>query len=135
MKKIMGFVLCVIGLILLMGSIIAYLQADAMNSLQIVLNAAGAACFAFGAANLYDIYMKGSRKGMRYEIEEKDERNIMLREKASYLTLQITMLLIGAISVVSFAINALLPSLLCIGLLVLQPIFMALFQKYYSAKL
>lgn len=135
MKKNFNLILCFIGLLLLVSSLLTYLQYNIVKPLQIALTAAGATCIAFGVSNLYGIFMKDYKKSKEYEIRKSDERNILLREKSAYLSLVITMFLIGIIGVISFALDYLLPALMCIGLLIIQPILMYILMRYYSKKI
>lgn len=135
MKKNINMLLCLTGILLLVSSILIYLQYKSVKPLQIVLNAVGATCIAFGVSNLYSIFMKDWKKSKEYNIKKNDERNIILRGKSSYMSLIITMFLIGVIGVISFALNYLISSLMCIGLLIFQPILMFILVRYYSKKI
>lgn len=127
----MGILIFVIGLLL------KFLIPETNGSWQSVITGFGAGIVGVGIAGIFRQKMieKDPKKAKQYEIAEKDERNIRLREKAGYATWYITLFMLGILSLVFVMLDYKLQSFLTIGVLFIHIISLFVYIIIYNKKL
>ncbi len=108
----------------------------AMQSLPLVLTGFGAGIIGVGVANILRKRNIDSHpeKARQYEIAEKDERNVRLREKAGYATWYVTLFVLAILSMVLVVLNQYLACFLALGALLIHVIGWFVFMYIYSKR-
>ena len=109
----------------------------AMQSLSFVLIGFGSGIIGVGIATLFRqrILMEHPEKAKQQEIDEKDERNVRLREKAGYATWYITMFVLAALSMAFVVMNLAIACWLTLGALFVHIISFFVCIGSYSKKM
>jgi len=129
-----GIVVFAIGLML---SFVFAESEGIKGSLPSVLTGCGAGIIGAGLASilLKKKLKNNPDKAKEYEIAEKDERNIRLREKAGYATWYTTLFMLAFVSLIFVILDYYLLSLVAIGALFVHIISLFVFICIYDKKL
>jgi len=87
MKKIKTVTFC-IGILMLLSGVLLSISAGGVSKFPFCMMGMGSGIVGVGV--FYMLYYKNAERVKEYEVNEKDERNIRLREKAGYTTWFIT---------------------------------------------
>lgn len=109
----------------------------ALRSLPFVLTGFGAGIVGVGIANLFRkrILEKNPEKAKEYEIAEKDERNVRLREKAGYATWYITLFVLAVLALTFIVLDYSVACWLTIGALFTHIFSLIVFIAIYNKKI
>jgi len=130
----LGFALFAVGLIL------AFLFPDAddiMQALPFVLVGCGSGIISVGIVNIMRKKKidKDPKKAWEYEIAEKDERNIRIREKAGYAAWYTTLYVLAMLALVFVVLKNYLAFGLVGGAFFIHMISLFVYVKIYNKKL
>ncbi|MEG1483044.1 hypothetical protein [Clostridium sp.] len=105
-KKSINFILLVIGLCLV--SVSLFLKLEEMKSVEGIMIGLGAGLIGMSIANIYMRHLEERNPEISEQnnIELKDERNIMIRNKAKAKAADVTQWLIMGIAYITIIINA-----------------------------
>ncbi|MFA7076120.1 MAG: DUF2178 domain-containing protein [Candidatus Izemoplasmatales bacterium] len=141
MKKNLGSYVFYLGLgVFVIGIILQIFGADnegTMESLSNVLKGFGAGIIAVGVANIIrkKLLEKNPQKAKLYEINENDERNIRIREKAGCATWYSTVFILAAISMTFVVLDYHVPGYISIGALFIHVGSMFVYMYIYNKKI
>lgn len=129
-----GIALFIIGV--LMGILIPDAQ-GIMKTMPFVFIGFGAGIIAVGVVNIFNDRMrkKDTGKYREYEIAEKDERNIRLREKAGYATWFVTLFVLAALVLTLVILQQYLACYLAIGALFIHVISQLVAINAYNKRI
>lgn len=130
----MGIVMFVIGLLLNF----LFSESDGIiQSLPSVLTGFGAGIIGVGVAGtlLKKNLKSNPEKAKEYEIAEKDERNIRIREKAGYSAWYTGVFILAVLSLIFLILDYKLPCFIAIGVLFVHIINLFIFIYIYNKKL
>ncbi len=130
----MGILIFAIGLLL---KFLIPESNEAWQSVPFVMTGFGAGITVVGLACIFRQKMieKDPEKAKQYEIAEKDERNIQLREKAGYATWYITLFMLAILSLIFVMLDYKLQSFLTIGVLLIHVISLFVYIFIYNKKI
>lgn len=130
-----------LGLAALLGGVLlkVFLNTPegALLRLPYILSGFGTGLTAVGLVNLYRIKLsKGNpEKAKMYEIAEKDERNIRLREKAGYSVWYITLFALAVLSLSLVVLDYITAALISLAVLFLHTLSFFILIAVYSKKI
>ena len=130
----MGIIIFAAGLLL---KFIFPEESGAMQSLPFVLSGFGAGIIGVGVAGIFRkrAIENDPEKARQYEIAEKDERNIRIREKAGYATWYTTLFLLAIISLTLVVLNYTAAGFVALGALLIHGISFFVYTYLYSKKI
>jgi len=122
------------------GLLLKLVFADAEGALltiPFVLTGFGAGIIGVGVVNLYRLKLlkNNPEKAKQYEVAEKDERNIRLREKSGYATWYVTMFILAILSMTLLVLNDNLACWLTLGALTIHIASFFVYIAIYNKKL
>ena len=108
-----------------------------MQSLSLALAGFGSGIVMVGAVNLYRLRLlkNNPEKAKQIEINEKDERNIWLREKAGYTTWYITLFTLAILSMTLLVLDYKTACWLSLGALFIHIASLFIFINIYNKKI
>jgi uncharacterized membrane protein len=123
-----------------LGLLLTALLAEREGALAVlphVLVGFGAGITGVGVVNLFrlKLIMKDPEKARQLEIEEKDERNIRLREKAGYATWYLTLFTLAALSLTLLILDYKTACLLAFGVLLTHAAALFIWIYVYNERL
>lgn len=129
-----GIIIFVIGLLL---KFLIPESEGAMQSAPFVLTGFGAGIIGVGAAGIFrkKVFDKNPEKAKKYEIAEKDERNIRLREKAGIASWYSTLFVLAILSLVLLILDYALPCFLIIAAMFIHIISLFVYIIIYNKKI
>lgn len=106
----------------------------ALEQLPFVLTGFGAGIIGVGVAVMImkKRTEKDPQKAKQYEINEKDERNILIREKACYAAWYVTLFVLAAVTMALFVMGYNVAFCMVLGAFFIHIISMFVFIIYYS---
>jgi hypothetical protein len=130
----MGIIIFVVGLLL---KFLIPASDGALQALPFVLTGFGAGIIGVGVVNIFRKRMidNNPQKAKQYDINEKDERNIRIREKAGYATWYTTLFVLSAISLTFAVLDYKVASFISIGALFIHIISLFLYIYIYNKKI
>ena len=130
----MGIIIFAAGLLL---KFIFPEAAGVMQSLPFVMSGFGAGLIGVGISVIFRKKMieNDPEKVRQYEIAEKDERNIRIREKAGYATWYTTLFLLVIISLTLVVLNYTAAGFVALGALLIHAVSFFLYTYLYSKKI
>lgn len=130
----MGIIIFVVGLLL---KFLIPASDTALQALPFVLTGFGAGIIGVGVVNIFRIRMIDSnpKKAKQYEINEKDERNIRIREKAGYVTWYTSLFVLSTISLTFVVLNYIVASFISLGALFIHIISLFVYIYIYNKKI
>ncbi|MCL2492496.1 MAG: hypothetical protein FWF33_00430 [Clostridiales bacterium] len=141
MKSKFRSVILYVGIaVFAVGLLLTFIFSDAsgtMSSVAAVLCGIGAGWIGAGVAFM----IRGRRlkddpeRAKRLEIEEKDERNIHIREKAGYIMWFISLIMIAALMLTFRILDDMLPFWLCMGVFWIHIICYFVLISVYKKKI
>ena len=122
------------------GLLLTHLLADAGGALQtfpFVLTGFGAGITGVGVVNLFRIrrLKNDPEKVRQYEISEKDERSVRIREKAGYATWYVTIFILAVLSMTFLVLDDDLACWLTLGALSIHCIVYFIYIGIYNKKM
>lgn len=136
-KNIKSFVFYLGILVFAVGILLYFIfpEADgAMEELPFVLTGFGAGIIGVGVAGMLmqKKNSKDPKKAKQYEINENDERNISIREKACSATWYITLFVLAAVALTLFVMDYTVPFVMVLAAFFLHIISMFVFIVVYN---
>ena len=132
-KSRIPLTLAVTGTLVVIASLAAMpLEQDWPLVLRLLGNAAGIALAAWGMSGLAIARLRTGAYPANQTAD--DPETLAQRLRVGRMALCASMPVIGVLEVVCFALNHALPAVLCLGLLLLQPIVLVLLTNYVSRK-
>lgn len=130
----MGIIVFVAGLLL---KILIPASDGALHTLPFVLSGFGSGIIGVGVANILRkrTIDNNPQKAKQYEINEKDERNIRIREKAGCATWYTTLLMLSVISLTLVVLDYKVAGFISIGALFIHIISLYVYINIYNKKL
>lgn len=130
----MGIVIFAIGLLL---RFLIPESDGAWQALPFVLTGFGAGIIGAGVVNIFRKRMidNNPEKAKQYEIAEKDERNIRLREKAGYATWYTSLFILAALSLTFVILDYKVACFLSLGALFVHIISLFIYIYIYNKKI
>ena len=109
----------------------------ALQTLPFVLTGFGAGIIGVGVLNISRKKMidNDPQKAKQYEINEKDERNIQIREKAGYATWYTTLFMLSAISLTFVVLDLKIAGFIMLGALFIHIISLFSYIYIYNRKI
>lgn len=130
----MGIIIFVVGLLL---KFLIPASDGALQALPFVLTGFGAGIIGVGVVNIFRKRMidNNPQKAKQYEINEKDERNIRIREKAGYATWYTTLFMLSAISLTFVVLDYKVAGFISLGALFIHIISLFVYIHIYNKKI
>lgn len=125
---ILGLVLFLTPLIMIQSG-----QGSPSKIIQIIFLFIGCSLFVFSLLMLMNSQIKSGKGAKKYNAELKDERNIIIRYKAGYITNIVMIIFLAVIAFILLLLNYLMPAILLAIALILQSATL-LFLSYYFNK-
>ena len=130
----MGIIIFVVGLLL---KFFVTASEGVLSTLPFVLSGFGAGSIGVGVVNIINKRMldNNPQKAKQYEINENDERNIRLREKAGYATWYTTLLMLAAITMTFLILDYKVACFVLLGALFIHIISLFVYINIYNKKI
>ncbi len=130
----MGILIFAVGLIL---NFLIPESSGALRSVPFLLTGFGAGIIGVGVVNLIRKKMldNNPEKAKQYEIEEKDERNIRLREKAGYATWYTSLFMLAILSLTFIVLDYKIPCFIALGALMIHIVSLFVYIHIYNRKI
>ncbi|MFA6648117.1 MAG: hypothetical protein WCS32_05715 [Candidatus Izemoplasmatales bacterium] len=130
----MGIAVFVIGVLL---KLVLPENEGIQDTLLGVLSGFGGGIIGVGVVNilLKKLLEKNPEKAKQYEINEKDERNITLREKSGYATWYSTLFILSAVSMTFVILDYMVAGFVAIGAMFLHIISFFIYLSVYNRKI
>jgi uncharacterized membrane protein len=122
------------------GLLLKFLLAEtdeALQTLSVALTGFGAGIIGVGAVNLFRLRLlkNNPEKARQYDVAEKDERNIRLREKSGYAAWYITMFVLAALFIALLVLDDDLACWLAVCALTIHIAIFFVFTAGYNKKM
>ena len=129
-----GIIIFAVGLLL---KILIPASDGALHSLPFVLSGFGSGIIGVGVANILRkrTLDNDPQKAKQYEINENDERNIRIREKAGYATWYTTLLMLSVISLTFVVLDYKVVCFISLGALFIHIISLYVYISIYNRKI
>lgn len=130
----MGIIIFVIGLLL---KFLIPVSDGVLKTLPFVLTGFGAGIIGVGVVNIIRkrVIDNNPQKAKQYEIDEKDERNIQIREKAGYATWYTSLFMLSAISLTFVVLDYKVAVFISLGALFIHIISLFVYIYIYNRKI
>lgn len=130
----MGIIIFAIGLLL---KFLIPESDGALQTLPFVLTGFGAGIIGVGVVNIFRKRMidNNPQKAKQYEINEKDERNIRIREKSGYAAWYTTLFMLSAISLTFAILDYKAAGFISLGALFIHAISLFVYINIYNKKI
>lgn len=130
----MGIIIFVVGLLL---KLLFPASDGVLYTLPFVLNGFGAGIIGVGVANIIRkrMFDNNPQKAKQYEINENDERNIRIREKAGYATWYTTLLIMSAITMTFLILDYKVACFISLGAMFIHVISLFVYIYIYNKKI
>ena len=130
----MGIIVFVVGILL---KFLFPASDGALHTLPFVLNGFGAGIVGVGVVTVLrkKVIDNDPQKAKQYEINEKDERNIRIREKAGYATWYTTLFVLSAVSLIFVVLEYNVACFISLGALFIHIISLFVYIRKYDKKI
>lgn len=133
-SKALYIILLIIGVALIVSGILVNYFLDSSKYLGFG-SGLGSAFIAIGIMNLILLKVQKPEVLKQQQINEKDERNIKIREKSAYATFYITMFGLTVVELIFVLLDYVIPGFIVMGLLFIHIISLLLYTAHYSKKI
>ena len=139
-KQFKCYIICLGIILLVSGFLLKFLfpvSDEILRALTFVLIGSGTGIIGAGAAKIIRqrILDKNPQIAKQYEINENDERNILIREKAGYATWYLTLFMLAIISLIFIILDYKVASFILIGVLLIHCISLFVYSHIFSKKI
>lgn len=130
----MGIIVFAVGLLL---EFLIPASDGAFHTLPFVLTGFGAGIIGVGVVSIFRKRMidNNPQKAKEYEINEKDERNIRIREKAGYATWYTTLFMLAVISLTFVVLDYMVAGFIVLGALFIHISSLFIYIYIYNRKI